>query len=641
MVEKVGRYKIERELGRGGMGVVYLAQDPMLGRKVAIKTIHFEITDASQREYLQSQLLRDARASAGLSHPNVVNVHDIIESGDTTYLVMEYIAGETLASRMQRAPAPDTAWLLRVLRDIAAALDYTHRKGVVHRDIKPGNIMIDQHARVRIMDFGLARATEQTTVSASGMVAGTIQYMSPEQLRGDALDGRADQFSMAAVAYEMLTGKALFDARTPVTLAQKILSEAPVMAHLRNPSLPESTSPVLAKALDRQPSSRYPTCTAFVEALIATFDGATVQALLRPPEEQPTVALTGMVDVGSEIPRRVPLVTAPVEESSRWRGNAPMLIAAGLIVGVIGVAGVTIFNGRSHGEAPKRSEPVIYGPPPMFSNSPERPAKNLPDFTPPKGSESKAAKARPPEPPRPPDEPSFRDDPGDRRPPWAGRREGGRGEGLRREKFFPPRGGPGPEGLPDVPDFVAKKMRGSQSKLLADGRRELAARNYGIAVGLLSAAISLAPDDADALFSRGAAYLGVGNPRQAETDYLKVLQLRPDYAQAWYQLGLAQEALHRPREALKSYARATSLKPDLADAFFASAMIYDQQQQTRKAIAELDKAIAADPKHERGYQARGELKKKLGDATARDDFQKAKDLAREHRQRPEQANGPR
>src|SRR5579862_3797346 len=252
MVEQVGRYKIERELGRGGMGVVYLADDPLLGRKVAIKTVHFEITDATQREFLRTQLLRDARASAGLSHPNVVNVHDIIESGDTTYLVMEYIAGETLSSRMHRSPPPDTGWLLRVLRDIAGALDYTHRKGLVHRDIKPGNIMIDPHSRVRIMDFGLARATAQRGTGSTGMIAGTIQYMSPEQIKGETLDGRTDQFSMAAVAYELLTGKPLFEARTPVTMAQKIVNETPEPAHVQNPSLPPATSPVLAKALDRR-----------------------------------------------------------------------------------------------------------------------------------------------------------------------------------------------------------------------------------------------------------------------------------------------------------------------------------------------------------------------------------------------------
>ncbi len=231
---------------------------------------------------------------------------------------MEYIAGETLAARMQRAPAPDTAWLLRVLRDIALALDYTHRKGVVHRDIKPGNVMIDQHARVRIMDFGLARATERTA-STTGMVAGTIQYMSPEQIRGDAIDGRADQFSMAAVAYEMLTGKPLFEARSPVTLAQKILNETPALAHIQNPTLPETTSAVLAKALERQPSARYPTCTAFVEALISTFDGATVQALLRPPEEQPTVALTGMVDVEARAQRSLPLLCRDRDDGAGTR----------------------------------------------------------------------------------------------------------------------------------------------------------------------------------------------------------------------------------------------------------------------------------------------------------------------------------
>ena len=294
MVDQVGRYKIERELGRGGMGVVYLAEDPILGRKVAIKTVHFEITGEKQRDYLREQLLRDARASAGLSHPNVVNVHDIIEAGDTTYLVMEFVSGETLMSRMQRAPAPDTAWFLRVLRDIAAALDYTHRKGVVHRDVKPANVMIDHHGRVRIMDFGLARNAEQRTATPGGMVAGTIQYMSPEQIKGEGLDGRADQFSMAAVAYEMLCGKPLFEAKTITTLAHKIVNETPQPAHVHNPALPEATSAVLAKALDRQPSGRYPTCTAFVEALIGTFDEDTVKALLLAPEDQPTIALTGL-----------------------------------------------------------------------------------------------------------------------------------------------------------------------------------------------------------------------------------------------------------------------------------------------------------------------------------------------------------
>jgi len=656
MVEQVGRYKIERELGRGGMGVVYLASDPMLGRKVAIKTIHFEITDATQREYLHTQLLRDARASAGLSHPNVVNVHDIIESGDTTYLVMEYIAGETLAARMQRSPAPDTAWLLRVLRDIASALDYTHRKGVVHRDVKPGNVMIDQHARVRIMDFGLARAAEQRTATASGMVAGTIQYMSPEQLRGDALDGRADQFSMAAVAYEMLTGKPLFEARTPVTLAQKILNEAPALAHIQNPALPSATSPVLAKALDRQPSGRYPTCTAFIEALIATFDGATVQALLRPPEEQPTVALTGMVDVS--VGEKVS--TAPVARPGRWSGHAPWLIAAGLVVSTIGITAVTLINGHSRGESPKRPEPVYSTPPPKERAPEQRPEKpkdkekekeKIAEVHPPKAP---AIQAHPPasdEPPVPPAAPDIDRSIPPRGPygrlpdiPEPGRGGPPRPDRRGRRDMFPPGMVPGIGQIPNVqdfmPDFVKEEMKGPAAKLVQDGRKELNQRNYGIAVALFTTAIKLAPDDYHAYFYRGTAYLGSANPRMAQADFAKSVELHPEYAQGWYQLGVAMENQHHYKEALDSFAHAASLKPDLADAFFASAMIYDQQQSPKKAMKELDKAIAANPKYVRGYLARGELKRKMGDDTAKDDMQKARELSGERRGKPGERPGP-
>ena len=585
MVEQVGRYKIEKELGRGGMGVVYLAEDPLLGRKVAIKTIHFEITDTSQREFLRTQLLRDARASAGLSHPNVVNVHDIIESGDTTYLVMEYIPGETLSARMQRPPAPDTAWLLRVLRDIAAALDYTHRKGVVHRDIKPANIMIDQHARVRIMDFGLARATAQHGAGATGMIAGTIQYMSPEQIKGEALDGRADQFSMAAVAYEMLTGKPLFDAKTPITLAHKVLNETPELAHIQNPALPAATSPVLAKALDRQASGRYPTCMAFVDALIATFDGETVQALLRPPEEQPTVALTGMIDVGPELGAK--LATGPLQRPGRWSGHAPLLIAAGLIVSTIAVTAVALINGHSHGEPPKRPEQRPFGPPPLMGSMPGKTAGQVrhPDY--------RAAH------------------PAQENRPRHDRREG-----------FMPAAAP----IPEMPNF-AKDMAGPEPKILKDGRKELADRNYGIAVDLFTAAIGLAPTDIHAYIYRGQAYLGAGNPKKAEADFIKVAELQPDFAQAWYQIGVAEEHQHHPKEALENFAHAAALKPDMADAFFAAGVIYDQQDAPKKALAEFDKAIAANPQYIRGYIARGELKKRLGDPSAKDDLQTAKDLA--------------
>jgi serine/threonine-protein kinase len=615
MIEQVGRYRIERELGRGGMGVVYLADDPALGRKVAIKTIHFEITDAGQREYLRTQLLRDARSSAGLSHPNVVNVHDILESGDTTYLVMEYIPGETLASRMQRPPIPDAAWFLRVLRDIAGALDYTHRKGVVHRDVKPGNIMIDTHQRVRIMDFGLARATEHREGTSSGLVAGTIQYMSPEQIRGDALDGRADQFSMAAVAYEMLTGKPLFEATSPITMAQKIINETPVAAHVQNPNLPETSSAVLSKALDRAPSGRYPTCTAFLDALIATFDGETVQALLRPPEEQPTVALTGMIDVD---PAPKP-PTVPPPQPGRFSGYVPVLIGVGLVLGSVGVTAVALRNGRTNGEPATRPERV-YGPPPIIGRGSEVPEKKVVKLPPKMAatgagtgvSPGPAPMVRLPEPPPGPEGfPPADDEPYDERRPKDHRKH-------------PRRDIPGkPFGMPDF----SREVQGPAPNLIEEGRRQLAARNFGIAIDLFTAAVKMAPDDYHTLFYRGAARLGAGNAKEAEADFQRVVRLKPDYAQGWFQLGVAMERQRHFKEALDSYAKAVSLKPDMSDAFFNSAMIYDQQLSPKKALDELNKAIAATPNYGRGYQARAEIKKKMGDPSSKEDQQMAKQIA--------------
>jgi Tfp pilus assembly protein PilF len=450
------------------------------------------------------------------------------------------------------------------------------------------------------------------------LVAGTIQYMSPEQIRGESLDGRTDQFSMAAVAYEMLTGKPLFEARTAITLAQKIVNETPAPAHVRNPALPENTSAVLGKALDRQPSGRYPTCTAFADALIATFDGATVQAILRPPEDQPTMALTGMVDVGM-LRAAQPgdkLTTAPVERRGRWSGHAPLLIATGLIVGTLGVTAVTLINGRTHGEAPTRPQPS-YGPPPLMGPGPGA----LPEKPP----------VRPPRPPQFAEPPGFGGVPGNPRQ---------RKDEHPRPEAAVPRPNPGPPaGLPliEFPDF-SKELHRPEAKILEDGRKQLAERNFGIAAELFTAAIAAAPNDYHAYFYRGAAYLGAGNLKQAQADYEKVVQLQPGYAQGWYQLGVAMEHQHRSKEALDNYAHASRLKPDMADAFYAEAMVHDQHQALKKALESLDMAIAANPKYFRGYQARAEIKKRLGDPSFADDLQKAKDLAAERR--GERRHGP-
>jgi len=221
MSQTFGRYTVQGQLGRGAMGVVYLASDPLLNRQVAIKTVDFGVEVPEEREFLRERLLRDARAAAGLRHPNIVAVHDVFEDDGRAYVVMEYVEGDTLSARLKAYPLPGTPVTLQILREMAEALDYTHSRGVIHRDIKPANVMIDAVGAVKIMDFGIARISDTRTSTPTGVVMGTVEYMAPEQIRGETADGRADQFALAVVGYQMMTGSTLFGPHTVATLTYK------------------------------------------------------------------------------------------------------------------------------------------------------------------------------------------------------------------------------------------------------------------------------------------------------------------------------------------------------------------------------------------------------------------------------------
>jgi serine/threonine protein kinase len=249
MPEQVGRYRILSQLGKGGMGVVFLAEDPLLNRNVAIKMLDLSLDEGSQQDFLRDRLLRDARAAAILSHPNIVSIHDVIEEGGAAYVVMEYLAGESLAAYLKHHPLPEPAFVIKVLRAMAAGLDYTHSRGIIHRDIKPANAMFDATGTLKILDFGIARMSDASTATPTGMVIGTVQYMAPEQIKGEPMDGRADQFSLAAVAYQMMTGSTLFGYHTLATLTYKIVNEMPPPMQTRNAALPATVDVVVAKAL--------------------------------------------------------------------------------------------------------------------------------------------------------------------------------------------------------------------------------------------------------------------------------------------------------------------------------------------------------------------------------------------------------
>ena len=273
-MEKVGRYQIVGELGRGAMGVVYQALDPAIGRAIAIKSIRLEaLTEPAERERLRERLVREAQSAGILSHPGIVTIYDIAEENGMAYIFMEFVNGPPLEKMLLHEQTPDKETLLCILRQTAAALDYAHKKGIVHRDIKPANIMIHEDGTAKITDFGVAKIVSQQ-MTVAGTMMGTPSYMSPEQVQGTAVNGRADQFSLAVIAYEVLTGEKPFVAEYLPTLLFKIVREEPISPLRLNPTLGAQVETVLRKALAKNPADRYENCTEFIGALSSALNAA-------------------------------------------------------------------------------------------------------------------------------------------------------------------------------------------------------------------------------------------------------------------------------------------------------------------------------------------------------------------------------
>src|ERR1035438_1561241 len=267
-IMKAGRYEIVGELGRGAMGVVYKATDPVIGRAVAVKTIKLseEGTGLSRSELL-ARFKTEARAAGLLTHPNIVVVFDGGEEEGLYYITMELVEGKSVQAQIDEGHAFPLPRVLRIMEQTCSALQFAHERNVVHRDIKPANIMLTGDDTVKITDFGTAKILQFGTVQQTAHVMGTPSYMSPEQVKGRAVDGRSDIFSLGVMLYEMVTGEKPFPGQSITTVIYKIVNEDPVPPRQLNTSIHPGISDVIMKALVKDPDQRYQNCREMLEDL--------------------------------------------------------------------------------------------------------------------------------------------------------------------------------------------------------------------------------------------------------------------------------------------------------------------------------------------------------------------------------------
>jgi serine/threonine-protein kinase len=364
-----GRYRIVRKLGAGGMADVYLAEDQELGRRVAIKILNGR--HANDDQFIE-RFRREAKNAAALNHPNIVSIYDRGEAQETYYIAMEYLDGRTLKELViGHGPAPVNV-AVEYARQILSALRFAHRHGIVHRDIKPHNVLVDREGRVKVTDFGIARAgTSQMT--EAGSIVGTAQYLSPEQARGTEVDQRSDLYSLGIVLYELLTGETPFDGDTPVEIAMKHLSTVPTPPSQLRKDIPHDLDMVVMRALAKDPADRYQSAEEMESDLERVLRGAPVAAattdsatqVMRVPAS--VAAAAGGDTAATMIRPRGGRDYAVLEEEEeggglRERPLWPWLVAAAFVIAAL-VAGFFVWHQLSNGSGPKEPVGNYFGDP--------------------------------------------------------------------------------------------------------------------------------------------------------------------------------------------------------------------------------------------------------------------------------------
>ena len=335
----IGKYEIRRELGRGAMGVVYEAFDPTIKRVVALKTIRDEALSGERAETVVARFRREAQAAGRLNHPNIVAIYDFGEDAGTWFIAMEFVRGRELKACFDADERFRLDDAVRIMDQLLAALDYSHKQGVVHRDVKPANVFLLDDGSVKVADFGIAHV-ESSNLTQVGTVLGTPSYMSPEQIMGSPVDGRSDLFSAGVILYQFLTGERPF-AGSATTTMQKVLKEDPLPPSTLNVQLPPALDAVVRKALAKRADDRFGSANEFAAALRAAAAAATTAAPARDATITEAHGEPTLIDVPAATAATRPAASVATSAAPR-RSRVPLLAAVGALAAVA-VAGLAWY----------------------------------------------------------------------------------------------------------------------------------------------------------------------------------------------------------------------------------------------------------------------------------------------------------
>ncbi len=397
--KQLGRYEILDELGRGAMGVVYKARDPIIDRVVALKTIDFALTGAAAESFEQ-RFFQEARAAGRLNHPNIVTIYDAGQADGVAYIAMEFLEGTNLREILDKQPPLPIARIVEITGQIARGLAFAHEQGVIHRDIKPANVIVLRNRRPKITDFGIARLCEAD--GRSGERAGSPKYMAPEQIRADTtIDGRADLFSLGAMVYEMLTGRAPFIGETVHEIMERVLGADPPPPSTLNAQVSPELDAMVLRMLAKRAEDRFPSARSLFRELRRVeeqLEGRTSREAADEAEVAAAPAGSNALGVGD---KTLVLPTAPVAAGARapWSNRRIVLAAAGIVVAIAALIPLRL----QFSDANARRTELAAAPPPAVVDAVPAPAPAPPELLPaiaPPPPPPEPVKAAPPPPPK-------------------------------------------------------------------------------------------------------------------------------------------------------------------------------------------------------------------------------------------------